>query len=166
MCIRDSDWTVELHAHLGESMDLRLSTEHQDDMPCQLSQALHAYWRIGDVGEIALSGLEGAQGYDQLSRQVCQQEGELRVDGGCQRVFQHDGELQLNDHAWQRALCIDTGETADTVVWHPGSRPLLGVTWNEKSEFVCVEAASGGTDSLCLKPGERAYLSLQARVGG
>ncbi|MNR13681.1 hypothetical protein D3C85_1301030 [compost metagenome] len=97
---------------------------------------------------------------------MCQQEGELRVDGGCQRVFQHDGELQLNDHAWQRALCIDTGETADTVVWHPGSRPLLGVTWNEISEFVCVEAASGGTDSLCLKPGERAHLSLQARVGG
>jgi D-hexose-6-phosphate mutarotase len=100
-----------------------------------------------------------------LSRQVCQQEGELRVDGGCQRVFQHDGELQLNDHAWDRALCIDTGDTADTVVWHPGSRPLLGVTWNEISEFVCVEAASGGTDSLCLKPGERAHLSLQARVG-
>ncbi|MNZ78557.1 putative glucose-6-phosphate 1-epimerase [compost metagenome] len=159
------DWQVDLHAHLGERMDLRLSTEHQDDMPCQMSQALHAYWRIGDVSEIALSGLEGAQGYDQLSRQVCQQEGELRVDGGCQRVFQHDGELQLNDHAWDRALCIDTGDTADTVVWHPGSRPLLGVTWNEISEFVCVEAASGGTDSLCLKPGERAHLSLQARVG-
>ncbi|PTT32907.1 D-hexose-6-phosphate mutarotase, partial [Pseudomonas sp. HMWF021] len=156
------DWQVDLHAHLGERMELRLSTEHQDDMPCQLSQALHAYWRIGDVGEIALSGLEGAQGYDQLSRQSCQQEGELRVDGGCQRVFQHDGELQLKDHAWQRELCIDTGDSGDTVVWHPGSRPLLGVSWDEVTEFVCVEAAAGGTDSLHLAPGEKAHLSLQA----
>ncbi|KDD68861.1 D-hexose-6-phosphate mutarotase [Pseudomonas sp. BT76 TE3572] len=158
------DWQVDLHAHLGDRMDLRLSTEHQDSLPCQLSQALHAYWRIGDVGEIALSGLDGAQGYDQLNRQVCHQEGELRVEGGCQRVFQHDGELQLKDHAWQRELCIDTGDHADTVVWHPGTRPLLGVSWNEISEFVCVEAASGGTDSLSLAPGERAHLSLQART--
>jgi D-hexose-6-phosphate mutarotase len=42
---------------------------------------------------------------------------------------------------------------------------LLGVSWNEVLEFVCVEAASGGTDSLSLAPGERAHLSLQARVG-
>ncbi|WHS61661.1 D-hexose-6-phosphate mutarotase [Pseudomonas sp. G2-4] len=159
------DWQVDLYADLGERMELRLSTEHQDSLPCQLSQALHAYWRIGDIGEVALSGLEGAQGYDQLSRAVCQQEGELRVEGGCQRVFQHEGELQLKDHAWQRELCIDTGDSADTVVWHPGARPLLGVSWDEVSEFVCVEAASGGTDSLCLAPGERAHLSLQARVG-
>ncbi|MCW1248568.1 D-hexose-6-phosphate mutarotase, partial [Pseudomonas sp. SAICEU22] len=52
------DWQVDLHADLGERMELRLSTEHQDSLPCQLSQALHAYWRIGDVGEVALSGLE------------------------------------------------------------------------------------------------------------
>ena len=90
----------------------------------------------------------------------------MRVEGGCQRVFQQEGELQLKDHAWQRALCIDTGDDADTVVWHPGSRPLLGVSWNEMGEFVCVEAASGGTDSLSLAPGQKAHLSLQARVGG
>ena len=66
------DWQVDLHAHLGETLELRLSTEHQDELPCQLSHALHAYWRIGHVDEVALSGLDGAQGYDQLNRQVCQ----------------------------------------------------------------------------------------------
>ncbi|KAA2261137.1 D-hexose-6-phosphate mutarotase, partial [Staphylococcus sp. 7716] len=71
---------------LGEEMELRLSTEHQDDEPCQVSQALRAYWRIGDVAKVALSGLDGVHGYDQLNREVCQQQGELRVAGGCQRV--------------------------------------------------------------------------------
>ncbi|WP_460134493.1 D-hexose-6-phosphate mutarotase [Pseudomonas sp. S1_E04] len=156
------DWQVDLHAHLGDTLELRLSTEHQDELPCQLSHALHAYWRIGHVDEIALSGLDGAQGYDQLNRQACQQEGELRVDGGCQRVFQHEGELYLKDRAWQRELCIDTGDSADTVVWHPGSRPLLGVSFNEASGFVCVESAMAGAS---LAPGERAHLSLQARAG-
>jgi len=159
------DWQVDLHARLGESMDLRLSTEHQDDEPCQVSQALRAYWRIGDVAEVALSGLDGVHGYDQLNREVCQQKGELRVAGGCQRVFQHEGEMQLNDHAWQRALSIDTGDHASTVVWHPGKRPLLGVSWSEVMGFVCVESTSAGAQTQSLAPGEQAHLSLQAWAG-
>ena len=80
-------------------------------------------------------------------------------------MFQHDGEMQLNDHAWQRALSIDTGDQGSTVVWHPGKRPLLGVSWNEVMGFVCVESTSGGTHNQALAPGEQAHLSLQARAG-
>ncbi|KFE46633.1 aldose epimerase [Pseudomonas syringae] len=156
------DWQADLHAELGQGMELRLTTRHQDSEPCQFSQALHAYWRISDVQEVALEGLDGAQGYDQLSRQACQQEGDLRVAGGCQRVFDHTGPLQLQDQAWQRRLGIDTGDSANTVIWHPGNRPLMGVAGSEAGGFVCVEAASGGSESLSLAPGERAELSLQA----
>ena len=116
------------------------------------------------MAEAALSGLDGVQGYDQLNREVCQQKGELRVAGGCQRVFRHDGEMQLNDHAWRRALSIDTGTSGNTVVWHPGKRPLLGVSWNEVMGFVCVESTSGAAHNQTLAPGEQAHLSLQARA--
>ena len=156
------DWQVDLVANLGQRMELQLSTEHQDSLPCQLSHALLAYWRISDVSEIALSGLENAKGYDHLSRQACQQKGALKVQGGCQRVFQNAATLQVHDPAWQRQLCIDTGDSDDTVVWHPGSRPLMGVSGSETQGFICVEAASGSSDSLSLAPGERAHLQLQA----
>ena len=43
------DWTLRLEAELGETLALRLVTRHQDSEPCQLSHALHAYWRISDV---------------------------------------------------------------------------------------------------------------------
>ncbi|NBA94662.1 D-hexose-6-phosphate mutarotase [Pseudomonas sp. R5(2019)] len=158
------DWQVELHARLGENMELQLTTEHQDSLPCQLSHALLAYWRISDVSEIALSGLEGAEGYDHLNRQACRQNGALKVNGGVQRAFQHEGKVQLQDRAWERKLSIDTGDSPDTVVWHPGSRPLMGVSGIESQGFVCVEAASGSSDSLKLAPGERAHLRLQASL--
>jgi D-hexose-6-phosphate mutarotase len=158
------EWQVDLKARLGENMELQLTTEHQDTQPCQLSHALLAYWRISSVAEIALSGLEGAEGYDQLNRQACLQKGALQVIGGCQRVFQHAGSLQLQDRAWQRQLSIDTGDNQDTVVWHPGSRPLMGVSGIESQGFVCIEAASGSSDSLSLAPGEQAHLTLQAQL--
>ena len=57
------------------------------------------------------------------------------------------------DPAWKRQLCIDMGDSEDTVVWHPGSRPLMGVSGSETLGFVCVEATSGHNDSLSLAPG-------------
>ncbi|RRV08325.1 D-hexose-6-phosphate mutarotase [Pseudomonas sp. v388] len=158
------DWQVDLHAELGQGMDLRLSTRHEDSEPCHFSHALHAYWRISDVEDVAVQGLEGAQGYDELRRQSCQQEGELRPAGGCQRTFEHEGAVQLEDQAWQRRFTIDTGDSPNTVIWHPGSRPLLGVAGNETTGFVRVEAAAG--DSFSLEPGQQTGIRLQARLAG
>ena len=84
------------------------------------------------------------------------------LKGGCQKVYPGTPRVQLQDPAWQRELCIDTGDSDDTVVWHPGSRPLMGVSGRESQRFVCVEAASGSTAGLSLAPGEQAHLSLQA----
>ncbi|MEX6502222.1 D-hexose-6-phosphate mutarotase [Pseudomonas zhanjiangensis] len=158
------DWTVTLRAELGEGMRLRLSTRHQDTQACQLSHALHAYWQVSDVARIALLGLDGAAGYDLLARSDCQQQGELRIEDGCHRIFRRGGPLLLQDLAWQRRLAIDTSGAANSVVWHPGSRPLTDVGWNETLGFVCVEAASCGPDSLCLAPGDEALLCLQASL--
>ncbi|WP_136477919.1 D-hexose-6-phosphate mutarotase [Pseudomonas sp. DG56-2] len=158
------DWQVDLSARLGKGMELQLSTSHQDSQPCQLSHALLAYWRISDVAEIALSGLENIDGYDRLNRQACRQKGALKVHGGCQRVFPNAANVQLHDSAWQRQLSIDTGDSENTIVWHPGNRPLLGVSSSETLGFVCVEAASGSSDSLSLAPGEQAHLRLQAQL--
>jgi len=156
------DWTVTLDAELGAGLKLRLSTRHQDSEPCQLSHALHAYWRVSDVARVALLGLDGAAGRDLLTRSDCRQQGELRIEEGCHRIFRHRGVLQLQDLAWQRRLLIDTRGGANSVVWHPGSRPLTDVGWNEALGFLCVEAASCGADSLTLQPGEEALLELKA----
>ncbi len=158
------DWRVTLEAELGEQMKLRLRTSHQDSEPCQLSQALHAYWRISDVARVALLGLDGAAGQDLLARGECRQQGELRIEDGCHRIFRRGALVQVQDLAWQRRLLVDTRGGANSVVWHPGSRPLSDVSWREALGFVCVEAASCGADSLILKPGEDAVLELQARL--
>ncbi|RAU46942.1 MULTISPECIES: D-hexose-6-phosphate mutarotase [unclassified Pseudomonas] len=160
------DWQADLYAQLGAVMGLRLETQHQDSEPCQFGHALHAYWRVSDVADVALEGLDGAQGYDGINRAVCAQSGGLRLSGGCQRRFDHAGALELQDDNWQRRLSIDTHDSVNTAVWHPGSRPLLGVTGHEAAEFVRVEAASGVGDCLHLAPGQRARLSLQASLVG
>jgi D-hexose-6-phosphate mutarotase len=158
------DWQADLYAELGQGMDLRLETQHEDSEPCQFGHALHAYWRISDIADVALEGLDGAQGYDGISRSACEQKGELRVLGSCQRVFDHAGRLELQDAAWQRRLSIDTRDSLNTAIWHPGSRPLLGVGGNEAMGFLRVEAVSGVDDCLSLAPGQQARLSLQAHL--
>ena len=159
------DWQVTLEAELGEAMQLHLVTRHADSEACQLSHALHAYWRVSEATRVALLGLEDAQGYDLLSRSDFLQQGELRIEDGCHRIFRRVGLLQLQDLEWQRRLLLDTSGGANSVVWHPGSRPLTDVGWNEALGFLCVEAASCGPDSLSLKAGEEGVLRLRARRG-
>lgn len=158
------DWCADLYAELGQSMDVRLETQHEDSEPCHFGHALHAYWRISDIADVVLDGLDGAQGYDELNRRACEQKGQLRVTGSCQRVFEHSGALQLQDATWKRRLNIGALDSVCTAVWHPGNRPLLGVGGNEASGFVRVEAVSGVDDRLSLAPGQSASLSLQAHL--
>ncbi|MCY1297057.1 Aldose 1-epimerase [compost metagenome] len=158
------DWVVELEAELGDEMCLQLSTRHRDSEPCVLSHALHAYWRVSDVARVGLLGLDGAEGSDLLARGPCRQEGELRIVDGCHRVFHHGGKLHIQDPGWQRRIRVDGTGNPDTVVWHPGSRPLSDVSWAEGLGFVAVEAAACGENSLTLAPGEEARLSLRAGV--
>jgi D-hexose-6-phosphate mutarotase len=129
-----------------------------------LSQALHAYWSISDIARVAVLGLEGASGQDLLSRQRFTQQGELRPVEGCHRIFDHAGPLHLQDAGWQRRVRIDTGGSPNTVVWHPGSRPLSDVSWKEGLGFASIEAAACGTGSQVLAPGEEARIQLKARV--
>lgn len=159
------DWQVCLQVELNDGLALQLSSSHQDSQPCQLSHALHAYWRIGDVARVALLGLDGAPGHDQLRRAACRQQGILRIEDGCQRSFRYAGVLQLQDLAWQRRLLIDTSGGANSLVWHPGSRPLTDVGWGEALGFLSVQAASCGVDSLTLHAGQQACLSLRASLG-
>lgn len=158
------DWEVELQAELGDELALTLTTRHADQEPCMLSQALHAYWRISDIARVAVLGLEGASGQDLLNRQRIVQQGELRPMEGCHRIFDRAGLLRLQDVGWQRRLRIDTGGSPNTVVWHPGGRPLADVGWKEGLGFASIEAAACGTGSQVLAPGETARIQLRAGV--
>ncbi|MCY1289915.1 Aldose 1-epimerase [compost metagenome] len=159
------DWQVELAAELGERMSLQLVTRHRDSEPCVLSHGLHAYWRVSDVARVGLLGLDGAEGRDLLSREACRQEGELRINDGCHKVFRRGGRVRIQDPGWQRRICIDGGGNPSTLVWHPGSRPLSEVTWAEGLGFLSVQGAACGDDSLELAAGEEARLSLEVWLG-
>ncbi len=159
------DWQVELETELGERMRLQLVTRHRDSEPCVLSHALHAYWRVSDVARVGLLGLDGVTGRDLLSREACRQDGELRVVDGVHKVFRQGGRVRIQDVGWQRRIHIDGGRNPNTVVWHPGSRPLAEVSWTEGLGFLSVQGTACGEDSLTLAAGEEARLSLVAWVG-
>jgi D-hexose-6-phosphate mutarotase len=70
----------------------------------------------------------------------------------------------IQDPDWGRRIRVDGGDNPNTVVWHPGTRPIGDVSWAEGLGFVAVEAAALGGDSLTLAPGEDACLRLRASV--
>lgn len=163
-CLELHDWRVELKAVLGDELHLQLITSHRDSEPCLLSHALHAYWRVADVLEVTLDGLDGAQVHDLFTQEAFTQQGTVRIVNEHHRAYRQGAVMHLGDPVWQRRLCIDGASNMNTVVWHPGSMPLSDVSRVEGREFLCVEAARCLEDSLVLAPGQEARLELRARV--
>ena len=93
-----------------------------------------------------------------------------------------------NDPAWTRigevllSVLATTGEIDEALPPCPAGLPRTDpyayasavdachwttrAGWNESLGFLCVEAASCGPDSLCLRPGEEGVLSLRAGLAG
>ncbi|MEQ1650419.1 MAG: hypothetical protein ABL901_16280, partial [Hyphomicrobiaceae bacterium] len=50
---------LRLDVAVGETLSLTLTTEPLEDQPLPLTEALHTYFAVGDVGQVRVVGLDG-----------------------------------------------------------------------------------------------------------
>ena len=79
LCLRltDSDATralwpqtfaLDLHIAVGATLTLALVTRNTGTAACSITEALHSYFHVGDIGAVRLLGLEGADYTDKATR--------------------------------------------------------------------------------------------------
>lgn len=166
-----TDWPhvarVELTVAIAGALQLELTTTNLGDGPLPLTQALHSYFAISDVGNVVIGGLDGQPYTDHVGERTRRrQTGLIRLDREVNRVFDFaPGAVDIDDAGFARRIRIEKSGSRSTVVWNP---------WVAKSEslgdmgdagfrqMVCVETANAGEDALSLAPG--ASHTLMARI--
>lgn len=142
-------FALELTARIyGAVLEMELAVENTGEAAFSFQAALHSYWRVADVGQVVIEGLQdrryidaatGAQG-TQHSRLL-----ELRAGQPIDRqVFGPPAPLTLTEwtDSASRALRIETEGFDDAVVWNPGpAHGLSDLPAEEWRRFVCLEAA-------------------------
>lgn len=135
----------------------------------ELEAALHTYLAVGDVREIAITGLEGADYLDNtqgLAPAVMPEE-PLRLTGSTDRVVDSTAVVTVADEKNGRRLVCTPRGTAKTVVWNPWDELVTGMVdipdaaW---PEFVCVEPAVAKDGFVALAPGETHSIGVSYRI--
>lgn len=158
-----------LEITVGESLNLELITRNPTAHSFPITQALHTYFKIGHIDQIAILGLDGAEYIDKTDNGITKlQTGAVMIDKEVDRIYQGiQGELLIDDIALARTIRITSKGSKTAVVWNPWARISVEMGDLEDYDyesFVCVETANAGSDVVQLGPESEARLVANYRI--
>jgi D-hexose-6-phosphate mutarotase len=156
------DWPymarVEVTVRLGSRLVIELATMNTGREPFELSEALHSYFRISDVAEVVISGLENRRFIDQLDAGNPKSEATpITIAREIDRIYQDSADtIVLDDAALRRRIRVAKSGSLSTIVWNPWidkSARLGDMGQNGYREMVCIETANAGRNAVTIAPG-------------
>lgn len=150
---------ASLTYQLGSSLRVDFCVVNLDPTPFSMSYAFHSYFPVSDIRQVEVAGLDGCRYIDQLrGMQYLQQQGALRFDGECDRIYlDAGGEYLLRDPLAGRELLIQTEHCASAVVWNP---------WQDKAARLADMDDSAFQNMLCIECGNVADNRIVVPGGG
>jgi glucose-6-phosphate 1-epimerase len=150
---------LESRVTVGTTLDIELTTKNATDETIVISEALHTYFEISDIGAIKIHGLEDTEYLDKVDgsqRKI--QHGAVTIDSEVDRVYvETRAECIIEDPGLHRNIHINKRGSDSTVVWNP---------WLEKANkmgdlgedgyrhMVCVESGNAAENTVTIAPGE------------
>lgn len=160
---------LTLELRLDQALELTLSTHNAGREALTLSQALHTYFAVSDVRDVAITGLDGASYIDTLREWTAHaQQGPLSVEGELDRIYTGVSDpIAIRDPGWRRTIEIHAAGSHSAVVWNP---------WVDKAQrlsqfrpaawrdMLCIETARVWDDLLEIAPGDSADMRVALRA--
>ena len=161
--------TLRLRIRLDDALHLDLFTTNDGEIALPLSQALHTYFRIGDIHQVHIDGLDGCRYLNTLESWEDEhlQVDAVRFTAETDRIYMDvPGEVSIIDPVFERRITLESRGSASAVVWNP---------WIDKAartpqfpddgwqEMLCIETANVMDDRLLLKPGQIHQLGVTLR---
>ncbi len=156
---------VQAWITLDRRLTVELLTLATDPLPTTLSAALHAYFRVGDVGRVSVEGLDGSEFLDKNAGLAeARQSGALRVEGAMDRIYTAPGQrVTLEDPVLGRRIGIERLGGDSLVAWNPGAEGVAKIgdmPAGAEREMLCLEPALGAVEPVTLAPGEEARFGM------
>lgn len=150
----------------GSTLSLSLRSDNRGEQSAVISQALHSYFQVSGLNNIAISQLQDCPSYNKLAEQF-QSAQPINLSQAVDRIFEHTDGLILTDTGAKTTLAINKQNSRSTVVWNPGSTNLAGdISSAEQPYFICIEAANTAAyDLIELAPGASHCLRLDIKPG-
>jgi glucose-6-phosphate 1-epimerase len=178
LSLRDSDATRSLWPHafelvlevsIGDTLNLALTSRNNGDKPFTITQALHTYFKVGDIHQVAVQGLDGISYLDKPDNFAEKlQAGDIQFSGEVDRVYTNtSADLVINDPKLQRQIHINSEGSNTSVVWNPWADICAAsgdLADNAYTGFVCVETANAASDIIIVPAGEERSIAATYQI--
>jgi len=163
------DTTVEYHITIGKKLEMELVTNNNGQQLITIGQALHTYFKVGDVGKVLLHGLDETDYIDKLENfKRKRQNGLVTIEQEVDRIYLDTiTDCVIQDPVMQRNIVIIKCGSHSTVVWNPWLETAnkmgdLGIDGYRK--MLCVESCNAAEDVVTIEPGKAHHLWVQYEV--
>lgn len=158
---------LEFTVSFGRELKSRLTITNSDNQDFTITSAFHSYYNIGNVNDIAISGLEGFNYIDKVDNFAKKiQEGPIRITSETDRIYLDTTcNCLIKDSVLKRKIRIHKSGSNSTVIWNPWiekSHQMKDLRDQNYLNFVCVETTNAGEDIITISPGK--YHRLEMRV--
>jgi glucose-6-phosphate 1-epimerase len=164
-----ADFRLILRATFGSELRLELELTNTGVTAVRFEEALHSYFKVGQVQASRLHGLDKVQYLDNTdSNREKVQQGDVVLAAETDRAYlTRQPQAQLEDPTLRRGLHIAKENSSTTVVWNPwaeGARALADLGDDEWTQMFCVEASNVLSGTVDVKPGQQHRLAVNIRV--
>ncbi len=139
---------------ISDKLTMELTTINRDEKGFKLTQALHSYFKLSEISNAVVKGLDKKLCFDALTDENSIQNGDITFNQEFDRVFQKvENELILKDR--DKTIMIDNKGSSSVVVWNPWidkCKRMSAMKDEAYREFVCIESANAFEDFVIVKP--------------
>lgn len=153
------DFCTELTIKVGATLEVDLKVNNLSDQSFDYTCALHSYYNISSIGNIAIKGLHNAHYHSQLEPGEFIQESDKIVITKAETRHFHNTEATciIEDPGFDRNIRVGKAGSKITTVWNPGAATCAQIgdlPDDGYLTFVCVEAVNAFDNVITLAPGE------------
>jgi glucose-6-phosphate 1-epimerase len=178
MSLADSEDTRELWPHpfrlsieitVGATLKLALLTQNTGDDSVTISQALHTYFYVGDISDVQVHGLDGANYLDKTEGFAQKkQTGPVTINAEVDRIYTGvTGELVIEDVSLGRKIRIASKGCSTAVVWNPwidAAAAMGDLVDTDYKRMICVETANAGPETVEVAAGDSYRLEAEYTI--
>jgi len=152
------DFRAIYRSSFGAELKLELEVHNTGSTTMRFEEALHAYFRVGDVRTARVKGLDAVHYLDKTDHYRNKiQQGEVEISSETDRVYlDSESPLELSDLALRRSIKVTKQGSRTTVLWNPWSQKgnaMADLGANEWTQMLCIETSNVLDYAVELPPG-------------
>lgn len=156
----NANLTANLFIRITDKLECGLETTNTGNADFKFSEALHAYFNVGNRDEVVVKGLSGHSYKSALDGQLYTLNGDLKINDEFDAAFAgHAGSVKIEDKVFNRVITVNKIGSNSTIVWNP-NKDLAEMREGQYKNFVCVEPANQGSCFVTLKPGQKHKMTM------